>query len=185
MTIFELGALGEFIGAIAVVLTLIYIAVQVKHGKESMDANTVALEENRKLVRADMERHLIQQFDAVNYQLAETLEISSIVLRGYQNPDDLKPEERYLFFTRVLARINFFMSALRLARDGFVSEEYTMVINKNMPMLLSSSTGMATVWNEVKHSYPTEFVEHVDKLIEESGADEATISEKWLGKPTK
>ena len=56
-----LGNLGEFVGAIAVVLTLFYLAVQVRHSRESVDANTRALEEGRKLAmvqtfqaRADM-----------------------------------------------------------------------------------------------------------------------------------
>ncbi len=31
-----LGNLGEFIGAIAVVATLVYLAIQVRHSKEAM-----------------------------------------------------------------------------------------------------------------------------------------------------
>ena len=38
-----LGNYGEFIGAIAVVATLVYLAVQVRHSKESLEANTAAL----------------------------------------------------------------------------------------------------------------------------------------------
>ena len=39
-----LGNYGEFVGAIAVVLTLVYLAAQVKHGKAALDANTQAME---------------------------------------------------------------------------------------------------------------------------------------------
>jgi hypothetical protein len=35
-----LGNFGEFVGAIAVVATLFYLAVQVRHSKKSVDANT-------------------------------------------------------------------------------------------------------------------------------------------------
>ena len=45
MTIMELGALGEFIGAIAVVVTLIYLAVQIRQ-------NTRVMEENERLALA-------------------------------------------------------------------------------------------------------------------------------------
>ena len=38
-----IGAIAELIGAIAVVLTLVYLAVQVRHSKESLDANTSAI----------------------------------------------------------------------------------------------------------------------------------------------
>jgi len=41
MTVFELGAIGEFIGAIAVLVTLIYLAMQIKQ-------NTLSVDEARK-----------------------------------------------------------------------------------------------------------------------------------------
>jgi hypothetical protein len=45
MTLMELGALGEFLGAIGVIVTLIYLAVQIRQ-------NTRAMEEGRKLALA-------------------------------------------------------------------------------------------------------------------------------------
>lgn len=44
-----LGNIGEFVGAIAVVVTLFYLALQVKHSKEATEANTRALDEDRKI----------------------------------------------------------------------------------------------------------------------------------------
>jgi hypothetical protein len=41
--------LGEFIGAIAVVVTLFYVGLQVKHSKEATEANTRSLEEGSKI----------------------------------------------------------------------------------------------------------------------------------------
>ena len=38
MTIVELGALGEFIGAVAVLVTLIYLAVQLRQNTEAIRA---------------------------------------------------------------------------------------------------------------------------------------------------
>ena len=52
-----LGNLGEFIGAIAVVMTLFYLARQVRHSRDSVDANTRALDEGRKLA-------MVQTFQA-------------------------------------------------------------------------------------------------------------------------
>jgi hypothetical protein len=39
-----LGNFGEFFGAIAVVITLLYVAAQVRHSKDATKANTTALE---------------------------------------------------------------------------------------------------------------------------------------------
>ena len=44
-----LGNYGGFVGAIAVVLTLFYLAAQVKHSKDAVNANTESLNENRNL----------------------------------------------------------------------------------------------------------------------------------------
>jgi len=44
-----LGNIGEFVGAIGVIVTLVYLAIQVRHSKQSTDANTRALEEAREL----------------------------------------------------------------------------------------------------------------------------------------
>ncbi|MFT7213857.1 MAG: hypothetical protein ACI9XK_004116 [Granulosicoccus sp.] len=44
-----LGNLGEFVGAIAVVVTLFYVGLQVKHSKEATEANTRSLEEGSKI----------------------------------------------------------------------------------------------------------------------------------------
>ncbi|MDH4049536.1 MAG: hypothetical protein OEW68_09385 [Gammaproteobacteria bacterium] len=45
MTIIELGALGEFLGSIAVLATLIYLAVQIRQ-------NTISMNESKKLALA-------------------------------------------------------------------------------------------------------------------------------------
>ena len=41
-----LGNVGEFVGAIAVVVTLAYLAVQVRHNKEATDTNTLTIRAN-------------------------------------------------------------------------------------------------------------------------------------------
>ena len=40
MSITELGALGEFVASIAVVITLIFLTVQLRHSRQATDANT-------------------------------------------------------------------------------------------------------------------------------------------------
>ena len=51
-TIHLLGSLGEFIGSIAVVLTLVYLAIQVRHGSALLEANNAAMDESARLARA-------------------------------------------------------------------------------------------------------------------------------------
>jgi hypothetical protein len=44
-----LGNFGEFVSAIAVVATLFYLAVQVRHSKDATEANTRSLEQSREI----------------------------------------------------------------------------------------------------------------------------------------
>lgn len=48
-----LGNYGEFIGAIAVVATLAYLAIQVRHSRDSLDANTRSIQAQITQSRAD------------------------------------------------------------------------------------------------------------------------------------
>ena len=58
MSIVELSAVlgnaGEFVGAIAVLATLFYLAIQVTHSKEATAPHTRSLEEDRKIAPANM-----------------------------------------------------------------------------------------------------------------------------------
>ena len=72
-----LGNLGEFVGAIAVVATLIYLAVQVRSAKASLDANTAALEEDRRLA-------LVQ-----TYQTGEGHDLLHYDLYRLEEPEEL------------------------------------------------------------------------------------------------
>ncbi len=47
-----LGNIGEFVGALGVVATLIYLAVQVRHSAVLLESNNAAMAENTKLIRA-------------------------------------------------------------------------------------------------------------------------------------
>ncbi len=81
-TIQMLGSLGEFVGAIAVVATLIYISIQVRHSSLLLEANKRATEESTRLARAAaLDRHA----DVVSRwrgRLIENVEVARIWQKG-------------------------------------------------------------------------------------------------------
>ncbi len=90
-----LGNLGEFIGAIAVVGTLFYLAVQVRHGKKATEANTRSLEANRKIA-------LVRTYQARAAESAASLrmfvdsDVARLTVKHIQSGvESLTPEERY------------------------------------------------------------------------------------------
>ena len=96
MTISELGSIGEFVGAIAVVVTLAYLAVQVRHSKEATEANTRMMEENRKLALA---QNFVQRAGLVEQAFREEAlseSMSRIILKarteGIDSLDELETQ---------------------------------------------------------------------------------------------
>jgi hypothetical protein len=74
-TIQDLGALGEFVGAIAVVVTLAYLAVQIRQNTRSMDAN-------RKAVVAQSARDIDLYIANWHLQVARDPELKRIMLES-------------------------------------------------------------------------------------------------------
>lgn len=79
-----LGAIGEIIGAIAVVITLLYLASQAK-------SNSLAI--NRAAVQAT----LMGRGESTRF-LASDPAISELMWRGSDHPETLEPEEWLRFF---------------------------------------------------------------------------------------
>ena len=77
-----LGNFGEFVGAIAVVATLVYLSVQVGLSRKSLDENTLALEETKKLTQEGMLYQLSERWDKISLQVVENREIGSVFVRG-------------------------------------------------------------------------------------------------------
>ncbi len=95
-TIQMLGSLGEFVGAIAVVATLVYLAIQVRHSKEAMEANTRSLTESRQaMVAQTAQARLYRQSERAE-KFAESEHVARIQLQLDQAgfPDDPSSVER-------------------------------------------------------------------------------------------
>ncbi len=84
-----LGNYGEFVGAVAVVATLGYLAVQVRQSKHALDANTLALDETRNPTRAEAVYNLTRRWDEVTKNAMGSKETASIFVRGNQDVSQL------------------------------------------------------------------------------------------------
>jgi hypothetical protein len=88
MTLQDWGSIGEVIGAIAVVVTLIYLAKQIRQ-------NTHSMEEGRRLALAQTYQMRSDALQAMLVQAADSEHIGSIIIRltelGY--PEDVKALE--------------------------------------------------------------------------------------------
>ena len=80
MTLDDLGNIGEFVGAVGVVVSLIYLAVQIRR--------------NTRSVRASTFQEAVRDVAILSDLLATDAELSRIWSSGLQDLDALKPDER-------------------------------------------------------------------------------------------
>jgi len=125
MTITELGALGEFVGAIGVVITLVYLAIQIRQ-------NTHAMEENRRLALAQTYQVRADALQNMLVHAANSEHIGPIIakLTGAGYPEDvssleeLTPVERGRFRQWQIAQHTHWDNMFYQYQQGFLDEEY-------------------------------------------------------------
>jgi len=125
MTIMELGALGEILGAIGVIITLIYLAVQIKQNTHSMDENKrLALAQTYQM-RADALQGML-----VEAACSETLGPLIVKLTQLGYPTDLNslsaitPAERGIFKQWQIAQQTHWDNMFYQYQQGFIDPEY-------------------------------------------------------------
>ena len=125
MTIMELGALGEFVGAIAVVVTLAYLAVQIRQ-------NTHAMDEGKRLALAQTYQMRADALQNMLVQASESERIGPIITKltsaGYPEDaaslDQLSPNERGRFRQWQIAQQTHWDNMYYQYQQGFLDEEY-------------------------------------------------------------
>lgn len=164
MTLNEWGTIAEIVGALAVVFTLVYLAIQVKHSKESLDANTRAI---RGRAISDVTRNvhdqmkmLIQGHDMTEwfgkFVTGETLESKDALLT------------------------DAFLSALFMARQNEFLQWQQVLLDETVFKSLHHVTRVILLtpngehwWNhEGRSMYAPDFVEFVDILRGDSSPEE-------------
>jgi len=125
MTIIELGALGEFVGAIGVVATLAYLAVQIRQ-------NTHAMEEGRRLALAQTYQMRADALQEMLVHAADSRHIGPLITKltqaGY--PEDtaalasLTAEERGRFRQWQIAQQTHWDNMFYQYQQGYLEEEY-------------------------------------------------------------
>ena len=79
MTLNELGSLGEFMSGLAVVVTLVYLAIQIRH--------------NTRAVRSSMHQDMVESTLRIAESLSDNENIAGIVLKADEDYGNLTKEE--------------------------------------------------------------------------------------------
>jgi len=133
VTLEDFGNLGEFIGGLAVIATLVYLAVQIR--------------QNTKLLRRSAEQTSRSDSTAAIALAAQSPENAVVYHKGLAEPDALSPEERthfYLFMAANFYHLHFGHTAYQ---DGAQSEDSWRLQLQGLRFFVSRP-GVRTWWKE-------------------------------------
>ena len=151
MSIQEWGAIGELIGGLAVILTLIYLARQIKaQNKEAR------LSATRDLARdwAEMLRFISGD--------DQHFELYTKALQDYANLSDGERIKAYMMLSQAmrLLEIQYF----HLSEGNF--EPQLFVVMEYRVKELSAIPGVQQFWARNKEQYNSDFIKYVDTAIQ-------------------
>ena len=137
------GAIGEVVGAFAVVMTLIYLSVQTR--------------QNTKAVRHASARGVQEDANAWRFRIVESPEVSELFRKGLRDPESLEANDKY--------RFRMFLDALVFHWQHAV-ESGEPVPAKNITRVLSQPGG-TWYWARAKDVLTPGFVQYVERLLDE------------------
>jgi hypothetical protein len=146
-----IGAAAELIGAAAVIITLLYLAIQTHN--------------NGKVLRASAIVDAQTSFVAINEKLSDGGVISDIMFRTLSDPDSLTPYEMHLLhrflrgvFQRMEAQFALYMNGILDAEVWYLRCEYIKALmDKNH--LIKESWGL----DKQNKMFTKAFIEEIDK----------------------
>ena len=158
-----IGAVGEIIGAVAVVLSLIYLAAQIRQ-------NTQQVEEQCRTQRQNSLLGARSSFTEWRSMVIQDAMIASIWKRGSEDLDLLSEEERVqLDFLLV----DFFWAHATIwiqMKEDLVDEPLWDMSRSNVAIY--AGPGVRAWWSTSPHrnEYPDEFIKSIDDLLGDGGA---------------
>jgi hypothetical protein len=169
MTLDELGNIGDFLGGVAVIITLLYLALQIR--KQSAVAKLEAT------------RALAGEQSLALSQIIEDKEICQIYLCGIRDYTSLPDDDRMrlsLCFLRLFRAMEQQYLHVRL---GNLNGTYFTSLQKTFMEFLSFP-GVQEWWRLSCHMFEDSFCEEVEKDIVKAGNQKRSSSFEAIDAPT-
>ncbi len=150
MTIFELGALGEFVGATLLFISLIYVGLQIR--------------QNTSATRIASLHSAIESSVEFSKLLVNDQKLTDLFWNGMADPTSLENKEQITF----VAMLNIYMRREALTHylhgQGQIPEEF-WIARQSVLSGLFNQPGIAHYLTVMGDTLPASFVEHLQTII--------------------
>ncbi len=158
MTLQELGSLGEFVSGLAVVVTLFYLALQIRH--------------NTRAVRSSMHQDMMESTLRIAESLSDNPEVGRIVLKADQDYDSLTESERIRFEAYAERVFGNFESAFYSYRNSLIEEDLWESWESSYLADIARQS-MRRYWQDKHPLHLRDFMDFIDQFYLGRGADGA------------
>ena len=155
MDITILAAWGEFLGGIAVVVSLVYLASQIRQNSRLLRNSSAAT-----MGAADL---------ALGSLLAADPKLSAIVTSGLKDPASLSADDRIRFNVVIDMTMRAFLRSHAFAQTGGMDASIWQTEVRSYGGMMQSPGGQ-TWWSENRSMFSDDFGKFLDGLIREGEA---------------
>ena len=145
-----IGAVGEMVGAIAVIATLIYLAIQIKASARAARSAAVTDATNA-----------MQEFYS---GLGNNAQTSELFLEGMANPESMSRQSQFQFLMLVHSAFLAFQRSFFLAQEGTLDVGLRDSIGTSI-LTVNRMPGMQFYWRQRKSYFQPEFIKWVEGLL--------------------
>jgi len=140
-----ISAVAEIVAALAVVLSLIYLAQQIRKNSKSVEGASI---------------QAILELEITTYALKA--QYANVYRRGCANILDLDDDERVVFEQVVSSEMSLFNSAFTQVQNGLMDDDASF--DRDWIRFYLKQSGFQVIWSEIKTTYPNEFCQHLDDV---------------------
>jgi hypothetical protein len=151
MKLADWANVAEIVGAVAVIVTLAYVAVQIEQ-------NTIAVEASTRQGRLDYGR---QQTELLITQPG----LAKLVMEAEQNANILNDEEQLLFYEFTTWRMATWELTYQEYVDGLIDEETWLAWDGYYLLFVNGKPGYRKFFIDTRPQWDSRFMAHVDKSL--------------------
>ena len=152
MSLEDLGNIGELVAAIGVIISLIYLAVQIRHGSVSVRATMFLASSTN---QAEMTAHVFQDS-----------EMARIYRVGQQGLESLTEDEQTRFVSFFATLFRTYEQMFQQDRMGLLDPEVWEARQEAM-LRFYRQPGVQTMWRRRRHAFSKSFRDLLDNAQEE------------------
>ena len=160
MDLEALGNLGDFIGGLAVVVTLGYLAVQVRQ-------NTRQLERSSEVSAASAYQGTVAIITQINSRVSADRDLAELVFRGQDGLANLDEIDQYRYMAEFTTIFRLYESMNQQHEAGLVSQDQHASLRNRIRRHLSRA-GTREVWARTARDFTPGFRNLVETILGES-----------------